>query len=143
MVLSSNDSLEYIAAMRDQDVVAANIARLRKERGMSQAALADAMQEAGATWWHQNTVSRIERGTQVVTFKDLPALTAVLPGVFSGTDLHGVSQAPVRSVERSLVLPRLHRVEQGLEAALAEVRELQYAFGEETSCGTSCGYSLQ
>lgn len=116
--------------MRDEQVVAANIARLRKRRGLSQGALAEAMQQAGATWWHQNTVSRVERGLQSVSFKDFDALTTVLPGVFAGTDLDGISRATARAAERYVVLPRLREVEQQLEQALSHVRELQYAFGE-------------
>lgn len=50
---------------------------LREQAGMSQGALADAMRDLGHLW-HQQTVARVERGTQGVRWAEACALAAIL-----------------------------------------------------------------
>ena len=68
--------------------VSKNIARLRKEKGISQTKLAVLMREEGANNWWQNTVSRVERGVQDVTVGELQCLIRILgEGVTEGVIL--------------------------------------------------------
>jgi transcriptional regulator with XRE-family HTH domain len=62
-----------------------NMRKLRERAGLSQAALAIAMQER--SWpWHQSTIYRIESGRQTVSFwesRDLAAILGVSPERFA------------------------------------------------------------
>lgn len=49
---------------------------LREDKGMSQSALAAAMTERGQPW-HQQTVTRVEQGTQQLKAAELVALAAI------------------------------------------------------------------
>lgn len=60
------------------DTTANNLRAVRAGKRISQARLADLMREAGATHWHQNTVSRIESGAQPLTASDALLLSSIL-----------------------------------------------------------------
>ena len=109
------------------EVIAGNVARLRKKAGLSQKALAEAMQEAGQPHWHQTTVSRIEAGRQSVTFGEVRALTSILGSVIEGTGLF----KNVDAMGDAIVMARLRDLEVTLANALEEIRELQAAFEDE------------
>ena len=67
-----------------RDVIAQNIARIRAERGWSQATLAEAMTKAGSTW-HPTTVARAENGQRNFDLDDIDALLGVMPTAVEGT----------------------------------------------------------
>lgn len=72
---------------REDQLTGANVARLRKEKGLSQTALAEVMREQGHDW-HQNTVSRIENGRQSLSVGEVRHLGRILGGnVLAGTAL--------------------------------------------------------
>src|SRR4051812_21058121 len=57
--------------------LAENVRKLREKAGMSQTALAEQMRERGHNW-HQQTVGRVESGTQPVRYSEAVALGAIL-----------------------------------------------------------------
>jgi transcriptional regulator with XRE-family HTH domain len=64
-----------------------NVRRLRDKKGMTQAALAEAMTERG--WqWHQSTVARVESGQQSVRFAEAEALIQILGTTLDMLTLH-------------------------------------------------------
>lgn len=69
--------------------LSANLKKLRRAAGLSQAELAKRMRELGRTNWHQNTVSRIELGKQeVIVLADIRALGEILDkGILRDTHL--------------------------------------------------------
>lgn len=111
-------------------VIGRNIAAARKVLGMLQRELGAEMAEAGhAAWVHRNTVSRIERGLQDVTFGEAQDLMAILgPRVFAGTQMPGAERV---ANESAFVVPRLDRVETELRDALKVVGELRAVFDDE------------
>ena len=79
---------EHTTGDGDGATVGANIRQLRKQRGMSQTALAEAMREAGQSHWYQTTVSRVELGTQGLDLDEAGALEDVLGGgIWAGTQI--------------------------------------------------------
>lgn len=117
---SSLGDLTPKRGLSDDDVrIGWNLARLRKERGLSQSALAETMREAGHGW-HQNTVSRIENGQQSMAMSEMEMLETVLGGgLLAGTDIQHKLQAFAahaadRSIERELA---------AAESALAQAAE--------------------
>lgn len=96
---------------------------------MSQAALAEAMQAAGATNWHQTTVSRVENGTQTLTLSDMAVLRIVLgdiAGTAEGGALPAVSTEGLLEARDKLtgVLGRLRDVTAEVDDALGFVERM-------------------
>lgn len=112
----------------EKATIAANIQRIRKEQGLSQTALANAMQAAGATHWRQTTVSRVEQGKQEIRFDEVKALATVLgPDVFTGTSMKATPDAEVtlQGIRNGVTDSQLAKVEESLTSALTEVRRLR------------------
>jgi transcriptional regulator with XRE-family HTH domain len=59
------------------ELIAANVRRLREHAAMSQAALAQAMSDQGHGW-HQQTVYKVENGTRPLRAAELLAVAAIL-----------------------------------------------------------------
>lgn len=116
----------------DDSLVAANMKRLRKAAGLSQAELARRMRDAGLDW-HQNTVSRVENGTRAVTgYREVRGLLAVLgPEVTLGTEAEDAAGKLSRRMLEFVSIPHLRAAEANLESALREVRGVLYAMGED------------
>lgn len=119
----------------DDDTIARNIVRLRKAKGLSQSALADAMRERGQDHWRQNTVSRVETGKQSLNFGELRDLTDVLGNVLEETKLGGAMSSLGKHIaekERKRYLDkRLRSLDERLTAALDEVRQLRWMFDDD------------
>lgn len=58
--------------------IAANVRAERARSRMSQQAVADAMQQRGFAYWHQQTTGATERGERRVTADELTVLAEVL-----------------------------------------------------------------
>lgn len=109
---------------REIDVeVAANVARLRQAAGMSQTALGKAMHDAGQTHWRQNTVSRVESGTQKLTLGELKDLGLILGNVLEGTWLE--STAFASETNSAFVRRQLDLAEEALKQAAASIALLR------------------
>lgn len=78
-----DDGMSY--AGDDQSILGANIARKRRELGMSQTALAIEMRSRGISHWHQATVSRIELGKQPLGVREVQVLNSILGDITIGT----------------------------------------------------------
>ena len=116
----------------DSEVVAFNVARLRKRLDMSQTALAEAMQEAGQTHWRQNTVSRVETGKQALSFGEVRVLTDILGGdVMAGTFFSKSLRKSARGLQRAVVARRLKQADDALSQALTDIRELRGHFDDK------------
>jgi transcriptional regulator with XRE-family HTH domain len=116
----------------DSEVVAFNVARLRKGLDMSQTALAEAMQEAGQTHWRQNTVSRVETGKQAFSLGEVRALTDILGGdVMAGTFFSQSLRTSARGLQRAVVARRLKQADDALSQALTDIRELRGHFDDK------------
>jgi len=61
-----------------QRAIAANIRAERARARLSQQSVADAMQQRGFTYWHQQTTGATERGERRITADELTALAGVL-----------------------------------------------------------------
>lgn len=112
--------------LRDQALTGANVARLRKEKGLSQTALAVAMREAGHQW-HQNTVSRVENGAQELNFNEISDLTDLVGPVLHGTGLERTLQRAGKNIVDQGILSRLRKAEEALAEAttyLSEARKI-------------------
>ena len=113
-----------------------NVRDLRVASGLSQTALADAMRVAGLEHWRQTTVSRIERGTQVINMGELKALEAIVgEGVLRGTELEEGMRKAGRRIHDAYVRVKLGLADQALtdtieqaETARFQVRQLRYLF---------------
>jgi transcriptional regulator with XRE-family HTH domain len=80
-----------------------NLRRYRDARGMSQAALAQAMSERG--WpWHQPTVYKIESGKQPVGFGEVTDLAQILGVSAERLGMPGPEDAAVAFVELAAVI---------------------------------------
>jgi transcriptional regulator with XRE-family HTH domain len=113
----------------DKEVIGANVARLRKAKGLSQTALAKAMRTAGHDW-HQNTVSRIENGRQAVHMREMEHLEPVLGGdLLDGTKFAATFAEQWKSFGEEminrLVQRRLETAESALAKATEELRQLR------------------
>ena len=63
----------------------ASVRARRQALGLSQSRLAELMREQGQTNWHQNTVSRLEKGERsVITLGDARALEGILGPIEGG-----------------------------------------------------------
>lgn len=120
----------------DAAVIAENIRRLRKEKGLSQAALAAAMREADQGHWHQTTVSRVERGAQRLNLDEAEALGEILGGVFTGTafahamtDLFDRLQPQMLWHHATGLAGEVERLAQHLGEAMATLEEVQERVG--------------
>lgn len=112
----------------DDRVVAANVERLRKRAGMTQAELAHAMYSAGQTHWRQNTVSRVEHGRQKMGFEDLEAISGILGDVLAGTAAGERLRKSAWGFQRRILNQRLGRLEGVLQDALDGVQELRMVY---------------
>lgn len=115
-------------AKRDEDeaTIGANIARLRKEAGLSQTALAEAMRAAGHDW-HQNTVSRVENGRQRLDVGEMEDLAQIIDGNFlAGTHVEETMRRLARTVVDRAVERRLKRAEVALAQASEALSELRH-----------------
>ena len=110
------------------DVIAFNVVRRRKQLGLSQVALADAMREAGMDHWRQNTVSRIETGKQELTFREVKVLSQILGNITAGIDSFDQVRRAAGELRDSILSRKLQRAEASLVAALEEIRELRSVF---------------
>lgn len=117
---------------QDDDLLAANVARLRRSQRLSQAALAEAMRAQGMTHWHQTTASRVELGRQRLTGGEVLALQKILGNeVIAGTELAGVTALAYPAVRSRLAQQALAQAEDALTQALNTVRELRAMFNDE------------
>lgn len=132
-------------AMEDADdlrTVGQNIAKLRGIAGLKQAELATAMRAAGATHWHQNTVSRIENGKQRIAIRDLRPLSGILgEGVLEGTVLSEMMSDIGGAVKRyySSVLPADGSLQRAAQLASEAVRQRMISTRLDTIEGTLDG----
>lgn len=119
----------------DDETIARNIVRLRKAKGLSQSALADAMRERGQDHWRQNTVSRVETGKQSPNFGELRDLTDVLGNVLEETKLGGTLSSLGKHIaekgRKRYLDKRLRSLDERLTAALDEVRQLRWMFDDD------------
>lgn len=119
----------------DDELIAENIVRLRKSKGMSQAALADEMRSHGQDHWRQNTVSRVETGKQDLSFGELRVLTDVLGNVLEGTSvgatMSAVGKQLADAARERFVKTRLRALDERLTAALDEVHQLRWMFDDD------------
>lgn len=134
-------SLDQLADMQtgateaDLRRVGANIRFARTEKGLSQAALADAMREAGQGHWRQNTVSRVENGRQEVYLGELDALERILGGVLAGTELESALRDMGNTAQRVITVKRLRQVHQALIEAEKVISELRAIYGDRPEGG--------
>lgn len=124
----------------DAEVIAFQVARLRRHHGMSQTALAEAMRGAGKTHWRQNTVSRIESGKQGLTVSEVSALRTILGDVLAGTSFSEKARQIADAITERATATRLRNAEAALstaqefiEQALKEIQALRTANDDETS----------
>lgn len=121
---------------RDDDALAANIARLRRSQRMSQAKLADAMRAHGQTHWHQTTASRVELGKQRLTGAEVVALQQILGDeVIAGSELDALLKLAYPAVRDEAARQALADAEQALSGALAVIRELRAIYDNEAKEG--------
>jgi len=111
-------------AADDRERVAFNVQRLRKKAGLSQQAVADAMQVAGQTTWHQTTVARVEAGRRTLTFGEWQDLEGIIGhGVMVGTDTERSMTKTGRKARDTILNIHLARAEQALTTALEQADE--------------------
>lgn len=97
----------------DQELLAENIRARRQAAGLSQADLSSKMKKSGHTNWHQNTVSRVEAGRQMVRSAEYRTLTTILgPGLLDGTNAGGALRlALANSMQSSVRAEFITRIE--------------------------------
>lgn len=134
-----------------EQYVPENLRALRERKGMSQAALAEAMRALGKRW-HQTTVARIEAGQREVRFKEIVDLAAIL-GVttdrftWSGPEsgeraLAAMASARLRTAWRETALAAA-RLEDAREAAVrAAGRAAASAFPRVREAGRGIGEDI-
>ncbi len=134
----SDEDLYSPETTDDMEVLAFNVARLRKRLGMSQTALAQAMQEQGLSHWRQNTVSRVETGKQELSVRELRALGEILGPVLGGTDFAGTLAQAARGTLNAMLVLHLRRLHLALDKSMtelaqadAEIRWLRTAFDDD------------
>lgn len=118
-----DDEWDDEAEAREQTAVLG--ARLRRAAGLSQAALAEAMQKRGHAW-HQNTVSRFEMGLRRVNGLELRHLAMILgPEILRpmSRTLAPLGRGINDAIERGTVM-RLRRLEASLITDLEDVRQM-------------------
>jgi transcriptional regulator with XRE-family HTH domain len=105
-----------------------NLVSLRKEKGLTQTALADAMREAGQDHWRQNTVSRVEGGQQPLNLGEIRALSRIVSArLLEGTELAEGLRATAEEINALVIREQLTRATALLREAtdaLAMVQEL-------------------
>lgn len=117
---------------RDDDALAANIARLRRTRRLSQKALAEAMRNHGQDHWRQTTASRVELGQQRLTGAEVVALQKVLGNeVIAGTELDALLKVSYPAVRDEAARRALAEAEAALTGALGVIRELRAVYDND------------
>lgn len=123
-------------ATPDDAVMAANVMRLRKARGMNQTALADAMRAAGQGHWRQTTVSRVELGKQRLTGGEVMALQKILGNeVIDGTAMDTLMKVSYPRVREDAARRALAEAEQALAHALQTVQQLRALYTDDNQEG--------
>jgi len=98
-----------------------NVRRLREKKGITQAALAEAMTARG--WqWHQSTVARVESGQQSVRFAEAEALV----GIFRVT-LDSLTWHTAEGAEIALAAAAHGRLREGWSDARGAIARLEAA----------------
>lgn len=112
---------ELYAAVFPEQTIGANVKRLRRARGMSQTALADAMAAEGHSSWRQTTVSRTELGTRALHMDEGEALEHILGrGLWRGTRFSASADGRTGDELRDAIDAKLD----ALGKELDELREL-------------------
>lgn len=120
----------------DRDLVAANFLSGRKRKGLSQAALAQAMQEAGVKNWHQNTVSRIEKGQRAIYFEEMQALDGLLEtNLLRGTELGERVRQGASKMADALTVRHLRQAHEALIEAERVIRGLRSVYDDDFDGG--------
>jgi len=98
--------------------LAENVRKMREQAGMSQAALAEQMRKRGHNWLQQ-TVGRIESGTQPVRYSEAVALAAIL-----GASLNQFMWSPPEVTAEHLLYLSIAQVCRTYEDIAEQVRGL-------------------
>ena len=98
--------------------VAERLKARRLARDMTQDQLARAMRGSGLSHWRQNTVSRIEAGSQEVSLDEARALAG-----FFGADVF--DDHPMLQQDREVLAQRVDRLQSLLVEAMGEIESLK------------------